>query len=95
MSNWTFRITGRPSTKNNKTHFGRWLKLTLHSHKITIKDFAKEIGVDKANLYNYVSGRSLPSLAVYFYVVNGIVKLTGKDKKEILTNSFDQISKDI
>lgn len=95
MSNWTFRITGRPPKDKKIYHFGRWLKQSLHAHKITIKAFADLTGIDKANLYNYVRGRSLPSMMIYIYIVEGVAKVTKKKKETILIESYKQLTKDI
>lgn len=93
---WKFRITGRPVKKPRQgVHFGGWLKNKLHSNKITVTQFAKEIGVDKANLYNYIAGRSMPSVAILIYIIKGISRVTGDSFNTVLINTINEISKDI
>lgn len=95
-NNWTFRITGRPVKKpRDDVHFGRWLKDKLHSNEITVTQFAKEIGVDKANLYNYIAGRSLPSMAIYCFIIKGLHRVTRKPFNFLLIESIIEILKDI
>jgi transcriptional regulator with XRE-family HTH domain len=92
---WIFRKTGRPPSNNKIYHFGSWLKTTLHSNKITIKSFAEQTGIDAANLYNYVRGRSLPSMTIYIYIIEGMARVTGKNENDMLKQSFHKIKKDI
>lgn len=93
---WTFRITGRPPQKaRDRANFGKWFKNNLHSNKIPVTQFAKEIGVDKANLYNYIAGRSLPSLSIFIYIIKGLSRVTGDSFNTVLINSINEIQKDI
>lgn len=95
MSNWKFRATGRPASDNKVYHFGRYLKQTLHSNKMTIKAFGALTGIDKANLYNYVRGRSLPSIMILIYIVRGLARVTGQDEIKILIEVYKKLTKDI
>lgn len=92
---WIFRTTGRPPKDTKIYHFGSWLKTTLHSNKITIKAFAEATGIDSSNLYNYVRGRSLPSMTIYIYIIEGMARATGKSEDDMLKQSFHKIKKDI
>ena len=92
---WTFRKTGRPPKDTKTYHFGSWLKSTLHREKITIKAFAEKTGIDAANLYNYVRGRSLPSMTMYIYIIEGLAKITDQSESQILQTSYYKIKKDI
>ena len=90
---WKFRRTGRPC--QNDSHFGSWLKNSLHDREITIKEFAIKTGVDKANLYNYVRGRSLPSITNYVYIIQGLSRITKQKKENLYLKSLSLIEKDI
>lgn len=73
---------GRPTTKKGKeTAFGK----LIDKHEISQPEAAKCLGISRAHVNNFATGRQTPALKTAFKIYDWSVELEGKDGELVVT----------
>jgi len=72
--------------------FGQWMYREIQQHQITVLELSDYSGISVRKLYRIISGEVSVTLYDFFWLVECLSDMTGKEKKIIVSECLGSIS---